>query len=310
MKRLARQRGVALLIALLVVALATVLIAGLLDRAELSLARTRNALRAEQADEYALGMEAYAVRVLQRDAEEGSPFDARGDMWSIPLPPTPVPGGTISASMTDLNGCFNLNNLMPDAPLHGLWKTRFTRLLQVLRIDVTLVATIEDWLDANQQPSDGGAEDNAYLALDPPYRTANRTFAHVSELRLLRGVTSETYAALAPHVCALPIGSQLNLNTADVEVLRSLDVNITEEMAKRLWSDGRARYTDINQALAQFGEEHPPATERAGLVVTSRYFLARSFIVLDGLPFTRLSVLDRGGSGSRPQVLTRSAGAD
>ena len=64
---LARQRGVALLVALLVVALATVLIASLLDRGELGRARTRNQLREAQAQAYAQGLEVYAARVLQQD---------------------------------------------------------------------------------------------------------------------------------------------------------------------------------------------------------------------------------------------------
>ena len=80
-----RQRGIALLIALLTVALAAVLIAGLLDRGELALARTRNALRGEQAEAYAQGLEAYAARVLIKDAPDAG--DSNTDPWAMPLPP-------------------------------------------------------------------------------------------------------------------------------------------------------------------------------------------------------------------------------
>jgi len=108
-----RQRGVALLVALLVVALATVLIAGLLDRGELGLARTRNQLLESQAQAYAQGLEAYAARILQQDwALNGGGADSNGSTWAVPFPPTPVPGGTIAATMRDRNGCFNLNNLV------------------------------------------------------------------------------------------------------------------------------------------------------------------------------------------------------
>ncbi len=97
-----RQRGIALLIALLTVALAAVLIAGLLDRGELALARTRNALRGEQAEAYAQGLEAYAARVLIKDAPDAG--DSNTDPCSMPLPRQTVPGGGLSASMHDLNG--------------------------------------------------------------------------------------------------------------------------------------------------------------------------------------------------------------
>ncbi|MEO7014110.1 MAG: hypothetical protein ABI127_07335, partial [Dokdonella sp.] len=109
-----RQRGVALLIALLAVALAVILIASLLDRGELAYARTRNALRGEQAIAYSEGLEAYAAQVLMRDRAENSNLDTLSDVWAMPLPPQEVPGGRISARMSDLNGCFNLNNLSPD----------------------------------------------------------------------------------------------------------------------------------------------------------------------------------------------------
>lgn len=62
----ARQRGVALLVALLVVALTTVVIAGLLDRSELVAARTRNVLRNEQVEAFQQGLEAYAARAGAR----------------------------------------------------------------------------------------------------------------------------------------------------------------------------------------------------------------------------------------------------
>jgi len=71
-----RSRGVALIVALLVVALATVLIAGLLDRGELAHARTRNSLREAQAQSYALGLEAYAAKVLVQDQARSSGADS------------------------------------------------------------------------------------------------------------------------------------------------------------------------------------------------------------------------------------------
>src|SRR3569833_537133 len=80
-----RQRGVALLIALLVVALATILIAGLLERGGLTAARTRNQLREMQAENYAKGLEDYATRVLRQDEQNPESSDAADDIWGVPL---------------------------------------------------------------------------------------------------------------------------------------------------------------------------------------------------------------------------------
>ena len=87
-----RQRGVALLVALLVVAIAVILVAALLDRGELALARTRNVLRGEQAEAYALGLDAYAAQVLVATANITGP-DTNASPWATPLPAQEVPGG-------------------------------------------------------------------------------------------------------------------------------------------------------------------------------------------------------------------------
>lgn len=303
-----RQRGVALLVALLVVALAVILVAALLDRGELAFARTRNALRAQQADAYALGLESYAARVLVAAQADQPGLDTNASPWALPLPTQAVPGGVIGATMRDLNGCFNLNNLSPrNAATHARWSGMFRRLLLELELDPALGEAVEGWLGADGN----GAEANHYLALPVPYRPRGDVFAHVSELRLVRGVGAVAYARLAPHVCVLPPGTRLNLNTADPVVLASLDglalpVTITRELAAKLWNRGQARYASV----AEFAQEAglPAALlpqEMFG--VRSDYFLAQARIVLDGLALAYGSVLERG-SGIR--VLARMRGSD
>ena len=237
MKAARRQRGIALLVALLTVALAAVLIAGLLDRGELAFARTRNALRNEQAEAYSQGLEAYAARVLVKDSEDTG--DSNTDIWAMPLPPELVPGGAIRGSMRDLNGCFNLNNLASQRRA-DTWKKMFVKLLEVRGVDPSIADAVRDWLGVSNNVD---ATDAYYLAQPVPYRSGQRAFAHVSELRLVRGVTSEVYARLAPYVCALPTESIINVNTASVPVLRSLGPNISEAQAEALWDNGQAHNT-------------------------------------------------------------------
>ena len=298
----------ALLVALLVVALATILIAGLLDRGELAAARTRNALREEQAQAYARGLENYAAEVLTRAQAQGPGYDAADSVWSIPLPPTPVPGGTIAAQMSDLNGRFNLNNLDPAYDQQGLWRGKFVLLLNALKLDPAIANHIVTWMDSTTPAS---ADDQFYLAQPVPYRRAVRPFAHVSELRLVAGVDGEAYAALAPYVTALPEGTPININTASVPVLMTLYRNMTQEMAQAIWQQGDAHYTDLNQVLkaqpALVAIEDP---EFYG--VHSSYFLARGLITLDGLPFEFDSLIERraGGTNGGIRVLQRSRGGD
>jgi len=318
------QRGVALIVALLVVALAVVLIAGLLDRGELASARVRNELREAQAQAYAQGLEAYAARVLAQAAASGNEVDSNDSPWAVPLPPTNVPGGSLVASMRDRNGCFNLNNLLDasGAP-SDIWRPKFIRLLHVLNVDETLADGIINWMRTSTSP-----DDNFYLQQEVPYRPAKRGFVHVSELRLVKGVTPEAYARLAKDVCALPRGTAINVNTASAAVLMTLSDQVDEQIAKGLAQDGRAQYGTIAEVLARLPGKVIECGSASGASTTgpsspipvtqcydvkSNYFLARGDVLLDGLPFTFFSLIERrlsGGSSAGIRVIERSRGTD
>jgi general secretion pathway protein K len=298
-----RQRGVALLVALLVVALAVILIAALLDRGELALARTRNLLRAEQAEAYALGLEQYAAQVLVASKNQSQNLDTNASIWAQPLPPQPVPGGVIGATMRDMNGCFNLNNLSPTGN-SALWDPVFLRLLTVLGIDSSLDEAIEGWLGTPSSDADA----NYYLALPVPYRPRNGLFAHVSELRLVRGVTGDIYARLAPYVCALPAGTKLNINTASVPVLQSLAEGMTRATAERLWQNGNAQYGAVDSNFLDQASIPSGSSVESLLAVKSQYFLARGDIALDDVPFTFYSLIEFDSGPIR--VVERSRGSD
>lgn len=304
-----RQRGVALLMALLVVALATVLIAGLLDRGELAAARTRNTLRMQQAQAYARGLENYAAEVLLRAQSQPTGYDANDSVWAIPLPPTPVPGGMIAAQMSDLNGRFNLNNLDPGYDRNGVWQKKFGLLLIALKLDPAIAGHIVTWMDATTPATSlATTDDQFYLAQPVPYRRAGRDFAHVSELRLVAGVDGDTYATLAPYVTALPQGTPINVNTASVPVLMTLWSNATREMAQAIWQQGGAHFQQLPDVCSAQPALPSEACQSNLYVVTSSYFRARGLITLDGLPFEFDSVIERGSSGI--SVLQRSRGGD
>jgi general secretion pathway protein K len=305
-----RQRGVALLVALLVVALATVLIAALLDRGELTAARTRNGLRTAQAESYAQGLEVYAAHVLLQDNENGSHTDTSGDIWSVPLPPTPVPGGEITATMSDLDGRFNLNNLSPANPQHDIWQMKFGLLLKALKLDPTLATVVSDWMNTGSSVQTGDAY---YLDQPVPYRRARNIFLHVSELRLLKGVSGEVYAQLAPYVSALPPRTLINVNTASVPVLMTIDISMTQQMAQALWQQGHANYSQLPADLKKIQPDVTTdlVTFAQCYGVTSTYFLARGQITLDDLPFVFYSLIERRtDNNAGVRVIQRSRGAD
>ncbi len=301
-----RQRGVALLAAILVVALATVLIASLLDRSQATLARTRNSLRASQGWELMRGAEGWAGAILLQDASQAPGIDSREDAWAQGMPPIDLPGVRIFGQLREQGGCFNLNSLHPGDADDADAIARFERLLRALRLDPAIAEQAADWIDADAVPRSRGAEDSAYLARQPEQRAANRPFVHVSELRLLPGVDADAYAALVSQVCALPNGVPINLNFASPELWMSLSDSITPSMAEGLARDGRANYASIEEVQSELTRLGLPPMPLVGYGVGSEWFVLEARIVADGIPFDYSSLLHR--RPGRVDVVARARG--
>jgi general secretion pathway protein K len=92
-----RQRGVAILTAMLVVALGTIIAVNLMWKASLDLRRTTSALAADQGLMYLQGAEAWAGDILRQDQVDSIDSDHLGEIWAAELPPMPV-DGTVASS--------------------------------------------------------------------------------------------------------------------------------------------------------------------------------------------------------------------
>ncbi|MFZ3183320.1 MAG: type II secretion system minor pseudopilin GspK, partial [Pseudomonas sp.] len=258
------QRGVALITVLLVVAIATVVTAGMIARQQLSIRSSSNQLSARQAWHYALGGEALAQAILARDLKQGGkqspPVDHLREAWARKQAPFDVDEGRISLQIEDLAGRFNLNSLVVNREVIPQARKRFERLLRNLQIDPQYAARLVDWLDEGQEPSGAsGAEDNQYLLLQPPYRTGNRRLQDVSELRLLLELSERDYRRLQPYVSALPADTKLNVNTASALVLSTLSDTLSLQQAQELV---QARGAEGYRTPAEFTAQ--PALTAAG----------------------------------------------
>lgn len=304
----AQQSGVALLLALLVVALAALVATRLFALSGSSIARSESQARALDSVLLAQGMEDWALLLLRRDEEEGDGIDTRSDAWAASLPPLPVPGGSVSGALVDLDGRFNLNSLVRNGARDPVALARFARLLAALDLDLGLVDVVADWIDADNLVQGQGAEDLDYLRADPPHRAANRPLVHPSELRLLKGMDGESYQRLAAEVSMLPADTGFNINTSSIAGLMSLSDGISEELARRLWQGGRARYRSMSELVEELGRAgvylDPAALQ--DLKVSSRWFLAQADIELGGKRFRHYSLLQRTPAGGR--VLQRVQG--
>ena len=295
---MAGQKGVALITALLVVAMATVAAVAMVERLDLDVRRSANLLHGEQAALYTRAVEDWARHILARDARD-SKVDHAGEDWATILPAIAVDGGEVAGSIVDLQGRFNLNNLIVEGKPNEVEVVRFRRLLAALRIDAEITDALLDWLDPDLEPRfPEGAEEDEYLREEPAYRNANDYFATVSELRLVRGVTPEIYLALRPHVAALPRVTTINVNTATAPVLQSLAEGIgaadAEALIRDRGDDGYPTVADFLKHDALAGRE----VGEQGLSVSSGFFRVNSETHVGRIRSRMYSLIERTGESS------------
>lgn len=201
----------------------------------------------------------------------------------------------IAGRLEDLQGRFNLNNLVYEGVVDELSLRQFERLLESLGLDPTLASVVVDWLDSDAETAfPYGGEDGVYTANDPPYRTANSIITSPSELMAMSGVDVETYQALLPYVTTLPSGTSLNVNTASEYLLASLSDDIDLSMGTSLVEErGGADFVDINTTFE--GLVEPDVLRRIDGV--TRYFLLTATVTLGTHQLTMYSLLERDTSG-------------
>lgn len=221
------ERGAALLSVLLMVAVLAVIAATTLDRIALStkLAINGNALAQARMFTYAAESIA-AARIEDLIARDAAQTTLAGG-WLGKEQILPIPVGTASATVRDGGNCFNLNSLVTESEgryqASATGQEQFVALMVVLGVNEgvarPVAAAATDWVDSDTVPLPSGAEDDAYRSSVQSYLSANRLFAHHSELRAVKGVTPAIYAKLRGWICALPEPSlsPLNVNTLSAE---------------------------------------------------------------------------------------------
>lgn len=332
------QRGAALILALVVVVTATVLATAMGNEFLVTLNRVENQLFGKQSAAYMQGGEGLARSVLMNDYTSGNVIDHISEGWLDSPQEFPFDQGIIVGRICDLQGRFNLNNLASapsTAATYNANQELFIRLLQTLPLEnpldrpqaEELSNAITDWIDADDRVrSPGGAEDSYYADLELAYRPGNRLLHSVSELRWVKDVSDELYAALEPYVVALPKATQLNVNTASARVLRSINTNavlepITDSEAEALLltRDGELGLTSEQvlegagasgfESLSDFVADHPaPALDTDHLSLRSDYFLLESKILFLEREAELYSVLYRDSNGNNKTIARARTG--
>lgn len=138
-------------------------------------------------------------------------------------------GGTVFIRVEDENAKFNLNALVwPNGETNGAALASFERLLKNLQLDGHIAYKVADWIDHDSNPRSGDSEQGA----------KNAYMDCCDELCLILGVDSRIYKTLEPFITVYGVdtisSSLVNINSAPLPVIMSLDDNITEQLAERI----------------------------------------------------------------------------
>jgi len=315
MRTRARQRGVALLLALVLMALVTIIAYDIWFSGALEQRRSFAVLSLEQGLQYGFGGEAFAAQVLLKDSQE-SQQDFPAEAWATPLPPIPIDGGQVEVGLEDMQGRFNLNSLIDPSTGNANpdMVDQFRRLLEIVGLEDKWADLLVDWLDADVTPTfpDGG-EDSLYTTQAPPYLAANGPITSTSELLALPGFGIDRYRKIQPFVAALPTDAKLNVCTASGEVLDSLGTGQRQFSTDAKWL-AKQRAGKCFPSLNDLWSSLPPADadrlkKKNYVVDRSNYFRLTSVTTIGTAQFTLYSLLKRDQGGlSRP--ILRSWGSD
>ncbi|CAA0106264.1 Putative type II secretion system protein K [BD1-7 clade bacterium] len=266
------QQGAALVVAMLILSLVTVIAAGMTVQHNFSLRRVSNQLLAQQAYSYLLGVEGIAMRFLMLDLEQDAKLsdprtDTLAEFWAQEAPPFTVEGGAYTGRIYDLQGRFNLNSLTngientagatpPQIP-YTIEQGIFMRLLQAYNdenFQVTedqargITAAVIDWIDENQNPVGfDGCEDDAYYSLPERvgHRASNKPFTSVTELRLICNMPVVLYERIRYDLSVWPAQGTtmlINVNTASEPLLRSIFVYSNDYQRLSTQIDGKKNF--------------------------------------------------------------------
>lgn len=298
-QRANRQRGAALLTAMVIVTLVATLASAMVWQQW----RAVQVEVAERARAQALwiltGAVDWARLILREDARTGG-ADHLGEPWAVPLAEAQLstflavdrdntddaPEAFLSGSITDAQSRYNLRNLVEagSGTASAAEERVLQRLLDAVGARSDLAPMIVRGLRAATLAS--GQSSGAELSTDPPLMPER-----IEQLAWI-GLDTETLALLTPYVSLLPVRTTVNANTAPKEVLAAVIEGLDLASADRLiQARQRNPFRNVAELDALLPQGVSAATERVS--VTSSFFEVRGRLRLQDRSVEERALVER-----------------
>jgi general secretion pathway protein K len=313
-----------LLVAILLVALGTIIAVAVAYDNAMTARRGAATLSFDEAILIGQGAEALAAYGIQASWQQDKNNVFASQPWAMPVGPLEiVPGVMLDASIEDLSGRFNLNSLLKEDTTGTLVvdpvaQAALVNLLEKAGIESKWAGYIIDWIDPDIAPqTPDGAEDTVYMGQTPPYLTANQYITSTTELLALPGFGRDRYNKIAPYITALPPDAKVNVCTAPGEVL---DMFLAP--GRQDWGGQNADQLLKNRQGAsgcfpQITKDYQPTFDGANFAKasqefaqTSKYFRLTSHITIGTTEFNLYSLLYREDSNGTVRAIQRSYSPD
>ncbi|PAS96320.1 MAG: hypothetical protein CGU28_09400 [Candidatus Dactylopiibacterium carminicum] len=274
MKHMDRQRGLALVLALLVVAIVAALALLFVQRQQLWMRQLKHRAGFSSATT-AVFVSIDMVRLTLRDDARKNQVDHMLEPWTIPIPPIAIEEGRVSGQIVEQQGRYNLTNLLP-AQGAKIDEAAVQRAANGLGVNASLLTRVlTAWQDLRKR--EPGAE------------------PELMELLEIVRPSSEDSQRLQRHVVLLPERTQLNVNFATAEALMATIPGLNSSDASSILS---RRTGNPFRSVAAFTAVLPESLRQqatAFVSVQSRYFLVEVQARFDRVQLGYEALLRRDG---------------
>ena len=309
----ARQRGIALLVAILLVAIGTIIAAALAYENAMTARRGAATFALDQTILVGEAAEALAAWGLRQVWQTDKTHIYIGQGWDKPQGPFEVvPGVMLTAQLEDLSGRFNLNSLVSsDGTPNKVAVAAFQQLLVNLQMEPMWAGYMVDWIDQDINPTiPDGAEDSVYMGQNPPYRTPNMYITSTTEMLALPGFGRDRFKKLAPYIVALPIDAKVNICTAPGPVLDAFIPGRTEfgadpDSLQKNRENAAGCFPTQAEYQQSFESQQQYTQAQSMFAQNSNYFRLTSFVTIGTAEFNLYSLMYMDATGNvRPLLRT------
>lgn len=287
------HQGSALISALCIMAIVAIAATTLSLRVQLESYRAQLTFTYDKLSLAAQAVSFWAMDAISNTAKK--PWVSQDNMGKVLTFPekwqTIYPETRLSGALYDLQSRFNVNNLI-NRNFHPV----FLRLLDTLTPPLAtaekqvLLANIFHWINPPQEGQGQTPQTAIYLTSKPPYLPSQQFMAHLSELRLVKGM-EKRYQSLTSVTTALPEETPINLNTASARVVAALGKGLGEDGIGALLKARGKKGFKTTQAASPLLKKYQISPEQ--ITLESSYFLSVAVAENERMKLTVYTVLKR-----------------